>query len=219
VESPLESPPEELTRLRDTLNELRDIMARSALWAGGAPPVAQMSMDALFGIASELEERVAERARALVAAHEALRESERNSRLVVDSIPGLVALLTPAGEVEFVNRQILEYTGQTLAELNQWGTNPRARNSYLTRSTRRRLTGWASACRSAAPSSRDTVAASGQSRTTDQGPRSGCRFLAPAKGWPSRRREGLGPIPRCNGRRRSHWRILCHGIGIRPSRQ
>jgi PAS domain S-box-containing protein len=124
VESPVEPPPEELTRLRDTLNELRDILARPALWAGGAPPlVAQLSMDTLFGIASELEERVAERARALVAAHEALRESERNSRLVVDSIPGLVALLTPAGQVEFVNRQILEYTGQTLAELNQWGTN------------------------------------------------------------------------------------------------
>jgi PAS domain S-box-containing protein len=52
-----------------------------------------------------------------------LRESERNSRLLVDSIPGLVALLTAAGEVEFVNRQILEYTGRTLKELKQWGTN------------------------------------------------------------------------------------------------
>jgi PAS domain S-box-containing protein len=124
VESPLESPPEELTRLRDTLNELRDIMARPALWAGGAPPsVARLSVDTLFGIASELEERVAERTRALVAANEALRRSERNSRLVIDSIPGLVALLTASGEVEFVNRQILDYTGQTLDELKQWGTN------------------------------------------------------------------------------------------------
>ena len=124
MESPLESPPEELTRLRDTLNELRDIMARSALWVQGAPPlVAQLSMDTLFGIASELEERVAERARALVAANDALRRSERNSRLVIDNIPGLVALLTAAGDVEFVNRQILDYTGQTLDELNQWGTN------------------------------------------------------------------------------------------------
>jgi Histidine kinase-, DNA gyrase B-, and HSP90-like ATPase len=53
----------------------------------------------------------------------------------------------------------------------------------------------------------------------DQEPRSGCRFLAPAKAWPSRRREGLEPIPRCNGRHRSQRRILCPGIGIRPSRQ
>jgi len=55
-------------------------------------------------------------------AEEALRESERKSRLVVDNIPGLVALLTAHGEVEFVNRQILEYTGRTLEELKQWGS-------------------------------------------------------------------------------------------------
>ena len=36
-------------------------------------------------------------------AEEALRESERESRLIVDTIPGLVAMLTPAGEVDFVN--------------------------------------------------------------------------------------------------------------------
>ena len=52
-----------------------------------------------------------------------LRESERDSRLLMDSIPGLVALLTADGEVEFVNRQILEYTGRTLEELKHWGTN------------------------------------------------------------------------------------------------
>jgi len=50
-----------------------------------------------------------------------LRESERNSRLLVDNIPGLVALLTSVGEVEFVNRRIIEYTGRTLEELKQWG--------------------------------------------------------------------------------------------------
>jgi PAS domain S-box-containing protein len=54
---------------------------------------------------------------------EALRESERTSYLVVDNIPGLVALLTTDGDVQFVNRQILEYTGQTLEELKHWGTN------------------------------------------------------------------------------------------------
>jgi PAS domain S-box-containing protein len=60
-----------------------------------------------------------------VPAHtnEALSESERSSRLLVDSIPGLVALLTAGGEVQFVNRQIVDYTGRTLEELKQWGTN------------------------------------------------------------------------------------------------
>ena len=36
-----------------------------------------------------------------------LQERERESRLIVDSIPGLVATLTPAGEVEAVNEQVL----------------------------------------------------------------------------------------------------------------
>jgi PAS domain S-box-containing protein len=52
-------------------------------------------------------------------AEEALRESERNSRLVVDSIPGLFGLLTAEGDLQFVNRQIVEYTGRTLEELKQ----------------------------------------------------------------------------------------------------
>jgi PAS domain S-box-containing protein len=50
-------------------------------------------------------------------------ESERESRLIVDSIPGLVALLSPTGYVEMVNRSLLEYFGQTLEELREWGTN------------------------------------------------------------------------------------------------
>lgn len=54
-------------------------------------------------------------------AEDALRESERNSRLIVDSIPGLIAVFTAGGEVEFVNRQALEYFGRTLEELKQWG--------------------------------------------------------------------------------------------------
>ena len=52
----------------------------------------------------------------------ALSESERSSLLLVDSIPGLVALLAADGQLQFVNRHILEYTGRTLEELKQWGT-------------------------------------------------------------------------------------------------
>ena len=60
---------------------------------------------------------------ARVRAEEAHRDSERESRLIVENIPGLVALLSAAGEVEVVNRQLVEYFGQTLEELKQWGTN------------------------------------------------------------------------------------------------
>jgi PAS domain S-box-containing protein len=54
---------------------------------------------------------------------EALREGERESRLIVDTIPGLVAALTPAGEVDLVNHQLVEYCGQGLEAMKQWGTN------------------------------------------------------------------------------------------------
>ena len=53
----------------------------------------------------------------------ARRDSEAESRLVVDNIPGLVGILSASGAVQFVNRQILDYTGRTLEELAEWGTN------------------------------------------------------------------------------------------------
>jgi PAS domain S-box-containing protein len=53
----------------------------------------------------------------------ALREREREARLILDSIPGQVALLTATGDVEVVNRHLLDYFGQTLEELRQWATN------------------------------------------------------------------------------------------------
>jgi PAS domain S-box-containing protein len=56
-------------------------------------------------------------------AEEALRDSERSLRSAIDGIPGFVAVLVPNGEIEAVNRQILEYCGQSLAELRNWGTN------------------------------------------------------------------------------------------------
>jgi len=49
--------------------------------------------------------------------------SEDDLRLIVDTIPGLVAIMTAEGEVELVNQQILDYFGRTLEELKQWGTS------------------------------------------------------------------------------------------------
>jgi len=53
-------------------------------------------------------------------AEQAVRASEHNFRLIVDSIPGLVSTNTAEGEVETVNRQIVDYTGKTLEELKSW---------------------------------------------------------------------------------------------------
>src|SRR4029453_1509557 len=52
-----------------------------------------------------------------------LQERERESRLIVASIPGLVATLTPAGEVEFGNKGLIENWGPQLDAMKQWGTN------------------------------------------------------------------------------------------------
>jgi PAS domain S-box-containing protein len=49
-----------------------------------------------------------------------LRLSERSSRLIVDSVPGLVCTMSASGELEQVNRQILEYFGKTFEELRDW---------------------------------------------------------------------------------------------------
>jgi PAS domain S-box-containing protein len=56
-------------------------------------------------------------------AEEALRESERSLRSVIDGIPGLVAILAPNGDVEAVNRQIFDYCGASLEAMKNWGTN------------------------------------------------------------------------------------------------
>jgi PAS domain S-box-containing protein len=53
----------------------------------------------------------------------ALQESEQRFRRIVDTVPGFVCTLTAAGEVELVNRQVLEYFGKTTEELKNWGTS------------------------------------------------------------------------------------------------
>jgi PAS domain S-box-containing protein len=51
---------------------------------------------------------------------DALRAAELSWRQIVDTIPGLVATTSAMGEVEFLNRQTLEYFGRTSEELKNW---------------------------------------------------------------------------------------------------
>jgi PAS domain S-box-containing protein len=88
-------------------------------------------------VASELDRRVEQRTAELAAANDELRkeiaerhraeqallETERNSRLILHSIPGLVCTLSPSGEVERFNPQILEYFGKTPEQLRGWATS------------------------------------------------------------------------------------------------
>jgi len=54
---------------------------------------------------------------------QALRERERESLLILDTIPALIAILKPNGEVDTVNHELVEFCGQPLEAMKQWGTN------------------------------------------------------------------------------------------------
>src|SRR6266852_3099186 len=68
-----------------------------------------------YGTNTDIEERK--------RAEEALRSKEQSLRLIVDTIPGMVCTLSAAGEVQLLNRQVLEYFGKTNEELKNWSTS------------------------------------------------------------------------------------------------
>ncbi len=68
-----------------------------------------------FGLITDIDDRK--------RAEEALRASETNLREILDSIPGLVCTLSPAGEMELTNRPFLQYFGKTLEEIKNWGNS------------------------------------------------------------------------------------------------
>jgi PAS domain S-box-containing protein len=47
----------------------------------------------------------------------AARAAERDLRLILDSVPALVSTVTPTGEIDFANRQLLDYLGVSLEQL------------------------------------------------------------------------------------------------------
>jgi formate hydrogenlyase transcriptional activator len=58
---------------------------------------------------------------ALTLAFEKIKTNEERFRLILDTIPGFVFTLSAAGEVEHLNRQVLEYFGKTPEE---WKNSP-----------------------------------------------------------------------------------------------
>ena len=75
--------------------------------------------------ARELTARVAAhvalaRLRKEATEREAQEKRAADLRLVIDSIPGLVNIMTAKGEIEFANQQSLNYFGMTLEELTGW---------------------------------------------------------------------------------------------------
>jgi pimeloyl-ACP methyl ester carboxylesterase len=50
-------------------------------------------------------------------------QDELTLRQIVDGISALVAVLTPDGAVEIVNRQVLDYFGKALEEMRAWSSS------------------------------------------------------------------------------------------------
>lgn len=65
-----------------------------------------------FGVCTEIHDHRLD--------EQATSSGEVTFRQIVDSVPGLLFTYTASGETEFVNRQILDYFGQTLEELQAW---------------------------------------------------------------------------------------------------
>jgi PAS domain S-box-containing protein len=111
---------DDVRQLRDCLNKLTGLMLKPGLWADGKPHQSVTSvLHALVGRTNDLiaaNERLTtevgeidERKRT----EEALRQSERQFRLQVETIPALVWRGTPEGELDDLNQRAVEYLGHT----------------------------------------------------------------------------------------------------------
>ena len=101
------SPAETEARLRRADGEYRWFLFR-------ANPLRDESGKAVqwYGTNTDIED--------LKRAADAVRASELSFRLIVHSIPGLVATMTPRGDVELVNQPLLDYTGLPFDGLKDW---------------------------------------------------------------------------------------------------
>ena len=109
------APGETEARLRRFDGEYRWFLFRACPLADASGAVVKWC-----GMNTDIEDR--RRSEETQRAHWWLSSSarEHHFRSVGDDIPGLAALMTPAGQVEIANRQVLEYFGATLNELKGW---------------------------------------------------------------------------------------------------
>jgi len=61
--------------------------------------------------------------RCALALHQSEVAPEVDPRCLVNSMPGLIAVLTPAGDVDVVNNELVEFCGQPIEAMKQWATN------------------------------------------------------------------------------------------------
>jgi PAS domain S-box-containing protein len=108
----------------DSRKPFRDFIYRSAR-SDGAPMYVRASGKPVFDANGEFRgyRGTGTDVTEIIRAQEALRESERSLRSAIDGIAGLVAIMAPDGELETVNRQVVEYFGRSPEELKNWTTS------------------------------------------------------------------------------------------------
>src|SRR5262249_4682560 len=122
-----ETEPEKWRAIRATMDShkpFRDFVYLAAGRDGFPPMYVKASGKPVFDSSGEFcgYRGVGTDVTAVICAQGALRESEQNCRSVIDGIAGLVAVAAPNGQIEAVNRQVLEYFGRSTEELKNWGT-------------------------------------------------------------------------------------------------
>ena len=123
----LETEPEKWRLIRTALDShkpFRDFIYRS-MGGRGTPMYLKASGKPVFDANGEFRgyRGTGTDVTEIVRAQEALREGERSLRSAIDGIAGLVAIMAPNGELETVNRQVIEYFGRPPQELKNWGTS------------------------------------------------------------------------------------------------
>ena len=135
--------------LGDEVNfRVRDAQGAYRWFIGRAEPLRSSDGTLLYwiGINLDIEERKAAES-GLAQLTRALRKSEETLRLLVDGIAAVLTVMTPAGEVEFVNKQALDYFGKNLEELRDWRGNMTIHPDDLERVTAQ----WADCLRTGSP--------------------------------------------------------------------
>jgi PAS domain S-box-containing protein len=97
-------------RLRRFDGEYRWFMVRSRRLPGGPGGAVRLT-----GINTDIDDRK--------RSEQALRTLQSNLREMCENIPGLVCTMSPTGEVEVLNRELLEYFGRTAEEMKGWATS------------------------------------------------------------------------------------------------
>src|SRR5215471_16009703 len=64
-----------------------------------------------------------------------INDAKHDIATMLDAIPGLVAILSPVGDVDAVNNELVAYCGQPLEAMKQWGTNGTVHSEDLARVT------------------------------------------------------------------------------------